>query len=314
MSALLVDVRNFERAETQRMFNDLQAVAGGTNIFGHLRAPTPIDSQSVIRMNRDTLYSFCVIDAAQGATVTIPDAGTRYLSVMVVDEDHYVLDVLHEAGEHVLAPSPDGGFQILVTRILVDPADPADLEVVNTLQDQLRVTAPTARAFEMPDYETESFDAVRKAVLALGAGMSNFENAFGSRTEVDPVMHLIGTAAGWGGLPESEAHYASIDPGLPVGTYRLTMRDVPVDAFWSISVYNRAGFFEENDLGRYNVNSITAVPDADGSVSVHLGGCTDGRTNCLPLPDGWNAVVRFYRPRPALRDGSWTMPTIEAIA
>ena len=45
MSALIVDARNFERAETQRMFNDLQAVAGGTNVFGPLRAPTPIDAR-----------------------------------------------------------------------------------------------------------------------------------------------------------------------------------------------------------------------------------------------------------------------------
>ena len=86
MSAIPVTVANFERAETQRMFNDLQAVAGGTNAFGHLRAPTPIEAQSVIRMNRDTLYSFCVIDAAEGDTVTLPDPGARYLSVMVVDE------------------------------------------------------------------------------------------------------------------------------------------------------------------------------------------------------------------------------------
>ena len=60
------------------------------------------------------------------------------------------------------------------------------------------------------------------------------------------------------------------------------MRDVPVDAFWSISVYNADGFFEPNDRNAYSVNSVTALPDSDGSVTVHFGGCTDDRPNCLP--------------------------------
>ena len=43
------------------------------------------------------------------------------------------------------------------------------------------------------------------------------------------------------------------------GEYRLTVRDVPVDGFWSISVYNADGFFEPNERGAYSVNNITAT-------------------------------------------------------
>jgi hypothetical protein len=43
----------------------------------------PLDKQAVIRMNRDTLYSAAIVDISKGATLTIPDAGNRYLSVMV---------------------------------------------------------------------------------------------------------------------------------------------------------------------------------------------------------------------------------------
>ena len=53
------------------------------------REPADIDKQTVIRMNRDTLYSFAVFDLAAGpATVTLPDAGKRFMSMMVVNEDH----------------------------------------------------------------------------------------------------------------------------------------------------------------------------------------------------------------------------------
>jgi hypothetical protein len=58
-----------------------------------------------------------------------------------------------------------------------------------------------------------------------------------------PVRRLIAAAAGWGGLPEQqEAYYVNVDPSLPVGAYALTVRDVPVDGFWSIALYNAAGY------------------------------------------------------------------------
>ena len=87
------------------------------------------------------------------------------------------------------------------------------------------------------------------------------------------MRHLVGTAAGWGGLPGQEARYLGVEPGLPVGEYQLTVRDVPVDGFWSISVYNADGYFEPNDRNAYNVNNLTAGPDDDGSVTIHFGGC-----------------------------------------
>jgi hypothetical protein len=47
-----------------------------------------------------------------------------------------------------------------------------------------------------------------------------------------------------------------------------------------------------------------------GSSTVRFGGCADGRPNCLPVTDGWNYLVRLYRPRAEILDGSWTFPAI----
>jgi hypothetical protein len=137
---------------------------------------------------------------------------------------------------------------------------------------------------------------------------------FGPREAVNPVRHFLGTAFGWGGLPEEQAFYLNVEPGLDVGEYKIEVpAEVPVDAFWSVSLYNAAGFFEENALGAYNVNSVTAERNEDGSVTVHLGGCDDDRVNCLPIMDGWNYVVRLYRPRPEILDGSWAFPSVEPV-
>ena len=71
--------------------------------------------------------------------------------------------------------------------------------------------------------------------------------------------------------------------------------------------YDAAGYFEPNDRGAYSVNSITATPDADGSIMVHFGGCGDDRPNCVPIMEGWMYAVRLYRPRPEVLDGSWIL-------
>jgi hypothetical protein len=312
MAPTPVTVDSFVRAETRRMFATLQAEAGGVNVLKHNRVPTPIEHQPVIRMNRDTLYSIGIVDLSAGATVSIPDGGDRYVSVMVVNEDHHINRVLHEPGEHRLTVDEfDTRWVAVAVRILVDPADEDDLAAVNALQDRFAIEAGSATPFPEPDDDAASLDAIRNALLELARHTDGFARAFGAKGDVDAIRHLIGTAAGWGGLPDEEATYLGVDPRLPPGAYKLVVRDVPVDGFWSISVYNADGFFEPNERNAYSVNNLTAVRDADGSVTVHFGGCDDGRPNCLPIVDGWNYTVRLYRPRPEVLDGSWTFPAVE---
>jgi hypothetical protein len=245
--AVPVTTDNFVRAETDRMFAALQADAGGVNQLHHNRVPTPIDHQTVIRMNRDTLYSLAIVDISDGATVTIPEMGDRYASVMVVNQDHYINRVLHEPGEHTLTVNEfDTPWVGVGVRVLVDPADADDVAAVNALQDQFRVDARSSKSFVMQDYDMDAFDGTRRAVLELAKHSGGFEHAFGSRDEVDPVRHLLATAAGWGGLPDREARYINFDGGS-LGEYKVTVGDVPVDGFWSISLYNADGFFEPNE-------------------------------------------------------------------
>jgi hypothetical protein len=264
-------------------------------------------------MNRDTLYSFAVVDLADGASVTIPEHGDRYVSVMVVNQDHYVKQIYHAAGIHELSmDSFDTPYVLVAVRILVDTRDATDLAEVNSLQDQFLVKAGSSRPFVMPDYDTSTVDETREALLHLARGLTGFTKTFGRREEVDPIRHLIGTAAGWGGLPTSEAVYIGVDPKLAVGSYELTVHDVPVDAFWSISVYNADGYFEPNASGVYSVNSITAARDPDGSITVRFGDHGSHTPNSIPITDGWNYLVRLYQPRPEILDGTWSFPTINA--
>jgi hypothetical protein len=309
-----VDNDNFVRAETDRMFAGLQAAAGGVNRWNHYREPTPIDQQTVIRMNRDTLYSLAVVDVSKGATLMVPESGERYLSVMVIDQDHYVKGIFHEPGTYTLTAEEVGTpYAVFGARVLLDETDPADLARVHAIQDGFAIEAASSEPFVMPDYEEGSFTATREAILdRVRHGGMNTHGMFGDKDEVDPEEHLLGTAAGWGGLPETEAFYVSEEPHLPVGAYQLTAKDVPVDAFWSVSLYNAEGFFELNDLGAYSVNNINGVKNDDGSVTVRFGG-DESLPNVLPLTEGWNYLIRLYQPRPEILDGTWKFPKLEPV-
>lgn len=308
-----VNVDNFVRAETHRMFADIAAQAGGVGRFRHNRTPARVDEQTVIRLNRDTLYSFAVVDLAKPVRITLPDADGRYLSAMIVNEDHYVNSVIHDPGDHLLSSDRFGSRYVLVgVRILVDPNDSADVAAVATLQDRLAITADTQDAFVMPDYDAESLDATRDALLALARGLDKFDRTFGAPEDVDPIRHLIGCAAGWGGLPTTEATYLGVTPQVAPGDYELVFADVPVDAFWSVSVYNARGFFEPNDKNLYTVNSVTGVRNHDGSTTVRfVPAAADAvAPNTIVTPEAWNYLIRFYRPRAEILDGRWQPPML----
>jgi hypothetical protein len=83
---------------------------------------------------------------------------------------------------------------------------------------------------------------------------------------------------------------------------------VPVDGFWSISVYDAQGYFQKNEPNAYSLNSVTAKKDADGSVVIQFGGCNGKTPNCLPIMKGWNYIVRLYRPREEILTGRWKFP------
>jgi len=307
---VIVNVDNFARAETAAQFDRMLAYSGGVNKWFHVRQPTPLDQQTVIRMNRDTLYSAVIVDISKGATLTMPDSGNRYMSVMVVNEDHYLNKVIHEPGIHRLTMKEYGTPYVnLSVRTLVNASDPADIEKANALQDQLKIDAASANPYTHPNYDQDSYQATYAPLIELGRGVPDARNTFGKKEDVNAVRHLIATATGWGGLPEREAFYLIVNPSLSIGDYKITVKDVPVDAFWSISIYNRDGYFQENEYNAYSMNNITGTPNEDGSFTIHFGG-DPKNVNFLPITDGWNYAVRMYQPRKEILDGTWIFPDV----
>jgi hypothetical protein len=233
---------------------------------------------------------------------------------MVTSEDHYTYTD-YTPGEHVLAREEIGTRYVFVAiRILVDPTDPDDIAAVHALQDAIVVDQPGGPgSLELPAWDKESQKVVRDALITLGDTLSGSNRMFGTREQVDPVRHLIGTATGWGGNNERDAYYAFRVPERNDGdtVYRVTFRDLPIDSWWGISVYNAEGYFEKNDRDIYTINSVNAVANPDGSYTVQFGGDPDTAPNCLPIFPGWNYAVRLNLPRQQVIDVTWTFPAAE---
>ncbi|GAA3913884.1 DUF1254 domain-containing protein [Microbacterium invictum] len=313
MAEPIVNVDNFVRAETDAMMSGLLKLTGEVNAIYHDRTLGPLDNQTVIRQNRDTLYSVAIVDISDGATFVVPDAGDRYVSVMLINQDHYINRVLHDPGTYELTVDELGSdYIVLAARTLFNPDDADDIAEAHKVQDGMILTARSSRPFQPRTFDGPSHKTTRDALLTLAAGLPGYSRSFGSRDEVDSVHHLLGTASGWGGLPDDEAQYVSIFPKAAPGRYRITFRDVPADAFYSVSVYNADGYFEPGPSGVTNVNNVFGVRNDDGSMTVRFGDFDDDEPNTIATPEGWNLLIRLYRPR--LEElTSWPVPEIESI-
>lgn len=312
-----VTVGNFVRAESDTMIRANMAMMGvGVGQLVHLRKPTTPENQPVIRMNQDTLYSGAVIDLSKPVDITLPEVGGRYMSMHVVSQDHYML-FESEPGTYKLNEETVGTrFALVTVRTFVDLTDADDIAKAHAAQDGIALSGGGSGPFDAPNWDSADLAVARRALSDLSTLGFETTHAFGRREEVRPIDHLIGAGAGWGGLPPAAAYYTigKVDDDDGEIPHMVTVKDVPVDAFWSITVYNADGYLESNNLGVNNYNNFTAKTNEDGSYTIHFGGCDDGRVNCIPITPGWNYAIRMYQPRAEIIDGSWTFPKIKPIS
>lgn len=93
----------------------------------------------------------------------------------------------------------------------------------------------------------------------------------------------------------------------------------PVDAFWSVTLYDQDGFPVENELRRYALSSWMPLQyNSDGSLDLYFQSDSPGsdkESNWLPTPKGpFNLTMRLYAPRSEALTGVWDPPPVEQTA
>ncbi|MEM9600209.1 MAG: DUF1254 domain-containing protein, partial [Pseudomonadota bacterium] len=169
---------------------------------------------------------------------------------------------------------------------------------------------------------------------ALQAALAERANAPGwrpaprnlSRYGTDDATRAAVSLIGFGALQIEDASYFSSStdaqdrPLNGAYDYQLTLQPdaVPVDAFWSLSVYGVEAdgrrFFIDNPINRHAINSATPglVLDDEGMLTLQLSPDAPPSTaNWLPTPEGDFALIfRTYLPGEPILSGNWTPPAL----
>ena len=318
------------------------------NIWAVGKEPTLVKAgeDKVVRTNNDTFYkmAFAYIDQDPVyLKASVPD-GSRFVSFQLMDDRNTnYRNVIYPNGEYTLylgqRPERVRGQAIEVPSALsvvlvrVEVKNPQDLEDVGAAKEifsSIAISGPTPADFPEVDLLSRfpedvvvegdrrllaAFESVPFREMVVGPGKE-------PGREVSYLNHSAGTKGGWGGPDPSHSSYEAFftdkdGNGLRGmnGTYAVTTVEPPVDAFWSITVYDtdRGGFLHPNKDDRYHINDTTAVKNDDGTVTfMFKQECLPSDRNCLEVPPGrFDVGLRYYLPHEEIQTGAWTFPLIE---
>lgn len=303
------------RAEVDMAFSQFYKNAGSdVNRFYYIRKPTPLNDQAVVRMNRDTLYAGAVVDTTGGAKLTIPKfPDKRYFSVLVIDNDHYAPAVFYKSGTYEIPG--DTKYVALIVRIeVMDPDDPKDVAFVNDMQNKFTIKASSHDLFPEPRWDVKSMLALRSDYEKEFQKFTQYEpDWMGPRGKVNEKTRHIAVAGAWGLFPEKDAVYINYTgPASAKGCYQGTYAVPANDAFWSITLYGADGFMKSD---KSIVNDRNVKKNPDGTFTVYFGSAKDcgERANRVDVSDGWNFLMRVYRPGKAILAREYKLPDVKLV-
>ena len=189
------------------------------------------------------------------------------------------------------------------------------MKAAHALQDAVKVEQADIGKLELPNWDKQGVETVAGGdQRARRHGHGHLQIFSVRKTSSIPSTTCWALRSDGVGCQQEAAIYVNVVPEKNDGktAYTLTVKDVPVDGFWSVTLYDEEGWMPVNEYNIYSYNNVTAKKGADGSITIHFGGDPKA-DNYLPIMEGWNYIVRLYQPKKEILDGSWTFPSPKAV-
>ena len=234
------------------------------------------------------------------------------MSVYLVDNDHYCPFVIYSSGTHEL-PRDTKYLGVGVRIQVFNPQDSDEVALINKLQDQFIIKANSAEPRPQFKWDLQSLQALTDQYEKESTQYTSWQGMMGPRRQVNEKTRHIAAAAAWGLFPEWDATYLNYSGGHDYRVCHQATYQVPENgAFWSITVYGNDAFMKsDNNI----VNSSNVKLNADGTFTVFFGSletCGDV-PNRLDTTEGWNFLMRIYRPGKSVLEGAYKLPAAQPM-
>jgi hypothetical protein len=308
---------NYGLAETQTIITSyvkkIAKVTGteGVGVWMHNKKGADPKEKNVMRKNYDTIYSWLVLDLSSPATLIMPETGGRYQSMWVISEEHYNPFAYTKPGRYTLTKENVGTpYAIVVVRTQANVRDAADVAAANEIQEKLGIEQEKKGSYVASHkWDMKSLEEMRAKYQGIAKNEKISPDLYFGKKGVPTLkQHNCGTAVGWGGFTPDQAAYVDYYPTTDA-PQTLTLKDVPANAFWSITVYDEGGYAVTET---YNINSQFVKKEKDGSAIIHFGG-DPKQDNYMETFKGWTMILRLYLPKENYLDKSWVRPELQLV-
>ena len=225
-------------------------------------------------------------------------------------------------------------FDELGKAMIGNPLNPPDPILVNKLKSIGIGKTPSAEANDTIKSALEigiskGDKLIKSKINTLGTTVNGW--SYNLQTGIygnDYLNRAAVTEIGFGANVPQEAIYlvALTDiEGIPYnGTNNYVIhfepeQTPPVDAFWSVTMYNMEKYFIDNPINRYSVGEYTdgLKYNPDGSLDIYIQNQNPGpdkESNWLPSPaDNFYMLLRMYLPTDQVLSGTWTPPPVKMV-
>lgn len=276
----------------------------GANKFFHFTSLSSKDDTWVVSPNQDNLYSIAIIDAKNGFTIKLPEVGDRFVSIHVINPDHYTPYYVYGGGTHHFKREQLGADVVVVGIRMATDATSEDVKfIVEQLQPGYEIIADSAD-IQIPELDLETMAMIRTKLLPYYAALDNTYGimSYGYEKGQDEWRRVLAAAGAWGLSPNDTAMYTISGPkNTKANTcYRAKFPAVPAEAFFSVTAYNSKKFLMTNEKNSVSSNRKNLITNRDGGFTVYFGGeqCENSEhPNFILTPeDNWDTLLRAYVP------------------